>query len=188
MQRTLNLLAAVGLALGAVFGLAGTLVEQPGLRSTFWGIDGAGLVMAASLLTLKYLRKANDIVAAGFLVFAIGQGVILSGAAAGLSGSLPSFAAGTALWATALLLISIPSEFPLPVRLIGILTAALFALTSLQILSGAALSPVSSPLPFFAYPFLVLTLIGWIWRLMRESLLPRARAESRASSGGTHTH
>jgi hypothetical protein len=172
MPMTLNLLGAVGLALGAVFGLAGTVASPPGLRSTFWGIDGAGLVMAASLLTLKYARKGNDLLAAGFLVFAIGEGVILSGAAAGLSGSLPSFAAGCALWATGLLLISIPEEFPWPVRLVGILAAALFALTSLVILSGTPLSPVSSPLPFFAYPFLVLTFVGWIWALMRESPPP----------------
>jgi hypothetical protein len=31
------------------------------------------------------------------------------------------------------------------------------------------LLPTSSPLPFFAYPFLVLTFIGWIWTLLREA-------------------
>jgi len=169
MQRTLNLLAVAGLALGAVFGLAGTVVEHPGLRSTFWGIDGAGLVMATSLLALKYFRRANDLVAAGFLVFAIGEGVILSGAGAGLRTSPPSFAAGTALWATALLMISLGAEFSAPVRLVGILAAVLFAVTSLLILSGAALSPISSPLPFLAYPFLVLTFVGWIWALIGDS-------------------
>jgi hypothetical protein len=168
MPSRLNLLAVVGLALGAVFGLAGTMVEQPALRSVFWGIDGAGLVMAASLLALKYFRRANDLVAAGFLVFAVGEGVIMSGAGALLSQTLPSFSAGSALWATALLLISIPREFALPVRAVGVLSALLFATTALRILSGAALSPISTPLPFFAYPFLVLTFIGWGWTLLRE--------------------
>ena len=144
-QRRLNLLAVVGLALGAVFGLAGTVVEQPGLRSVFWGIDGAGLTMATCLLALKYFRRANDLVASGFLVFAIGEGVIVSGAGASLSDSLPSFAAGTALWATALLLLSIPGEFALLVRGVGLASAALFATTALLILSGVQLSPVSSP-------------------------------------------
>ena len=168
-QRRLNVLAAVGLALGAVFGLAGTVVEQPALRSVFWGIDGAGLTMAVCLLALKYFRRANDLVASGFLVFAVGEGVIMSGAGATLSDSLPSFAAGTALWATALLLVSIPREFSVPVRGVGITSAALFATTALLILPGAPLSPVSSPLPVFAYPVLVLTFIGWIWTLLREN-------------------
>jgi len=75
------------------------------------GIDGLGLVMATALLTVKFFRKGNDFVAAGFLVFAIGESVMLSGTATGLVGSIPSFAAGTALWTTSLLLISVPREF-----------------------------------------------------------------------------
>ena len=173
MQRRLNILAALGLALGGVFGLAGTVISQPALRSMSWGIDGAGLVMAASLLTLKYFRRESDFVAGGFLVFAIGEGVILSGAAAGLSASLPSFAAGTALWATALLLVSIPGEFAVSVRLVGIASAFLFAATSMLILSGDTLSPISSPLPFLAYPFLVLTFVGWIWTLLLVNMPSR---------------
>jgi hypothetical protein len=60
------------------------------------------------------------------------------------------------------------TAFPLPVRLIGMLAATPFAVTSPLILSGAALFPISSPLPFLAYPFLVLTFLGWIWSLMRQ--------------------
>jgi hypothetical protein len=168
-HRGLNILAAIGLALGAVFGLVGTVVPQSNLRNTSWGIDGAGLVMAASLLTLKFFRKGNDIVAAGFLVFAIGEGVMLSGTAAGLAGSVPSFAAGTALWATALLLISISKEFAIWVRLLGAAASILFVITAARIFWGAQLLPTASPLPFFAYPFLVLTFIGWIWTLSREN-------------------
>jgi hypothetical protein len=46
--------------------------------------------------------------------------------------------------------------------------ACLFAITAGRIYSGEALLPTSSPLPFFAYPFLVATLLGWAWTLMRE--------------------
>src|ERR687888_95325 len=115
-NRRLVILASVGLALGAVFGLAGTFLTQPNLQNTAWAIDSVGLVIATTLLSLKFFRKGNDFVAAGVLVFAIGEAVILSGTAAGLQGSVPSFGAGTALWATALLLISIPKEFALVVR------------------------------------------------------------------------
>jgi hypothetical protein len=168
MIGTLDLLSVIGLALGAVFGLAGTMVEQPHLQQIFWAIDSAGLVMATSLLCLKFVRKGNDLVAAGFLVFAIGEGVLLSGTAAGATGSVPAFAAGTALWGTALLLVSIPREFANPVRAVGVVAAVLFVITSARIFLGEQLLPTTSPLPFFAYPFLVLTLLGWIWSLIRK--------------------
>src|SRR5437879_4376031 len=101
----------IGLALGAVFGMVGTIVTSQNVRAVAWAIDSTGLVVATSLLTLKFFRKGNDLVAAGFLVFAIGEGVMLSGTAASLAESVPAFAAGTALWSAALLLTSIPSEF-----------------------------------------------------------------------------
>ena len=169
-RRSMNLLAAAGLVLGGFFGMLGTVVAQASLRRIFWGIDGSALVMAASLLALKYLRKESDLVAAGFLAFAIGQGLIVSGAAASLAASVPSFAAGAALWAVALLLISVPREFAIWTRLLGIVSAILFAFTSARILWGERLLPTSSPLPYFAYPFLVLTFVGWIWTLLREKV------------------
>ena len=46
----LNLITSIGLALGAVFGLAGTMVTQPHLQQVFWVIDSSGLVMATSLM------------------------------------------------------------------------------------------------------------------------------------------
>jgi hypothetical protein len=167
-NRKLNVVASVGLALGAVFGMVGTMVTQEKLRNTSWAIDSAGLVMATTLLTLKFFREGEDFVAAGFLVFAIGEGVLLSGTAGSLVGSIPAFAAGTTLWATALLLISIPNQFSLWIRVIGVGASFLFAVTSARIFWGTQLRPTSSPLPFFVYPFLVVTFIGWIWTLLRE--------------------
>ena len=168
-MKKLNVIAAVGLSLGAVFGMAGTMTARPYLQAGFWAIDSVGLVVATSLLSLKFFRKGADFVAAGFLVFAIGEATILSGTAAGSLGSVPAFAAGTALWAAALLLVSIPMEFAIWVRLIGVAASILFAYTSASIFLGGRVLPTSSPLPFFAYPFLVLTFIGWIWTLLREA-------------------
>ena len=45
--------------------------------------------MATARLTLKFFRKGNDWVAAGFLVFAIGEAVMLSGTEASLARSVP---------------------------------------------------------------------------------------------------
>ena len=168
MKNPINITAAGGLALGAVFGMAGTFATQPNLQAVLWAIDGAGLVMAAAVLAVKYFRKEHDVVAAGFLVFAIAEAVMLSGTAGGPAASVPSFAAGTTLWAVALLLISIPMQFHPIVRLLGVVSAILFGVTGARIFWGEQVLPTSAPLTFHAYPFLVLTLIGWIWSPLRE--------------------
>ena len=159
------MVAAVGLGIGAVFGMAGTLVSHASLRQAFWAIDGIGLIVASALLTVKFLKKGNDCVAAGFLVFAIGESLLVSGTAAGLAGSVPSFGGGVALWAAALLLISIPREFAVWVRVVGVVAAMLFAVVAGRIFWGEQLLPTSSLLPLFAYPFLVITFVGWMWAL-----------------------
>jgi hypothetical protein len=169
MNRSIEIIASVGLALGGAFGMAGAFVTQPHVQGILWAIDGAGLVMATALLAMKYFRIGNDIVAGGFLVFAIGEGLILlSAPAAGLAGSIPAFAGGTALWGTALLLISIPKLFAVPIRILGIASAVLFLITAARIFWGEQLLPTSVPLPTYAYPLLVATLAGWIWTLWRE--------------------
>jgi len=169
MHSPLNIMAAVGLALGGAFGLAGALTTRQDMQAILWAIDGAGLVMAAVLLAVKYLRAGSDLVAGGFLVFAIGEGVLLlSAPAAGVAGSSSAFAGGTALWGTALLLVSIPKMFAMPIRILGILSAILFIITSARIFWGEQLLPTSAPLPSYAYPLLVATFTGWIWALWRE--------------------
>jgi hypothetical protein len=167
-DRRLDVVAAIGLGIGALFGLAGTFISQPDLQSLVWGIDGVGLMIATSLLTLRFFRKGNDLGAAGFLVFAIGQAMIILSAPMGLEPGVPAFGTGVALWATALAMISIPNEFPLPVRLVGMVAALLFVVVAVQIFLGTQLLPTSSPLPFFAYPVFVLTLVGWIWALLKR--------------------
>jgi hypothetical protein len=159
-RSSINIVATFGLALGAVFGMAGTFVTQPNVQALLWAIDGAGLVMAAALLALKYFRTGHDLVAGGFLVFAIAEAVLMSGTAAGPAASVPAFAAGIALWVVALLLISIPRQFALLVRLLGLVSGILFAIIAAKLFWGEQLLPISTPLPFYAYPFLVMT--SWV--------------------------
>lgn len=168
MKNSLNRLACLGLALGGIFGMAGSMVAAANLRAAFWALDAVGLVVAASILALSYFRKGKDAIAAGFLVFAIGEGVMLSGTASSLAASVPAFAAGTALWSAALLLTCLPKEFVLWTRLAGIAAAILFAIVAAEIFWGVALTPLSRPLPFFGYPFLVLTFAGWIVTLLKD--------------------
>jgi hypothetical protein len=166
-SRAVDRVAAGGLLAGSGFGLAGTLVASPTLQASLWAIDSVGLVVATILLSIKCARAGADLVAGGFLVFAIGEGVLFSGTAGGPSGSVPPFAAGAALWAAALVMVSAPRLLPLWLRVLGAIAAVLFAVTAGRIFAGERLLPTSAPLPFFAYPFLVANLLGWAWTLCR---------------------
>jgi hypothetical protein len=178
MKNPTNVAIAIGLALGGVFGMLGTMVAERHLQAAFWAVDGVGLVVATALLALSFFRTGNDIVAAGFLVFTIGESVMLAGTAESLAGSVPSFAAGTALWSAALLLTSVPKEFASWIRLVGTVGAILFAITAARIFWGEQVLPTASPLPFFAYPFLVLTFAGWIWTLLKRDGATRSPVSS----------
>jgi len=170
--------ASLGLALGGILGLAGTFASSDSLRGLAWGVDGLALVAASALLTVAFFRAGHDLVASGFLVFAVGQGLVVSGAAMDLARSTPSFGAGAGLWAVALILISIPPVLPRVARLLGALAALLFAITALRIFSGVALVPTSSPLPYFAYPVFVATLGAWIWALLTDRVAAAPSADA----------
>jgi hypothetical protein len=153
---------------GGALGLAGTFAPSASLRGLAWGIDGIALVMACALLALRFFRLRQEMVAAGFLVFAIGENLLVSGAAMDLVRSAPSFGAGVGLWAAGLALISVPRVLPMLVRLLGLAAALLFAATACPIFAGAQITALSQPLPFFAYPVLVATFVGWIVTLLRD--------------------
>ena len=159
----LRLIAALGLVTGAVLGIAGTFAPSASLRGLAWGVDGTALVVASALLAVHHVRHGNVLAAAGFLVFVAGEALILSGSAMTLEASAPSFAAGAGLWAASLALVSASTIMPAWVRVAGFIGAMLFAVVAVRIFMGAALTPLSEPLPFFAYPFLAATLIGWAW-------------------------
>jgi hypothetical protein len=67
------------------------------------------------------------------------------------------------LWAASLTLVSTPRVMPSWLRIVAFVGALLFAVVAVQIFMGGALTPLSRPLPFFAYPFLAATLVGWAW-------------------------
>jgi hypothetical protein len=73
----------------------------------------------------------------------------------------------------------------LPVRILGLIAASLFVATALQIFAGIPLSPISSPLPFFVYPFFVATFFGWIWTLLKAGGLPNLGIEIVAEGEGS---
>jgi hypothetical protein len=164
-----QLAAPCGLVVGAVFGVAGTFASSASLRGLLWGIDGVALVAAGALLAIYHLRRGNDLVAAGFLVFVAGQSLVLSTASAPLDTSGPVFGAGVSLWATSLVLVSVPGVMPLWVRVAAFVTAMLFSIVAVQVFLGQPLDALSRPLPFFAYPLLAATMFGWAWSHFRAA-------------------
>jgi hypothetical protein len=162
-QERLRAVAAAGLVIGALLGMAGTFAPTAGLRGLAWGIDGIALIVASALLAVHHLRLGHEQLAAGFLVFLAGETLIVSGSAMELSAITPIFGAGAGLWAAALLLVSASPFMPRFIRATGAIAAILFAVTAARILSGADLMPLSRPLPFFIYPVFVVTLLGWAW-------------------------
>ena len=167
-QRS-RLVAPSCLIIGAVFGVAGTFVSSASLRGLFWGMDGIALIVATALLALHNFRRGNDVVAAGFLVFVAGETLILATAAMELEAGVPVFGAGVGLWAASLILTSAPNVMPSWVRAVAVVGSLLFVIVALQIFMGRPVTPLSRPLPFFAYPFLAATLFGWAWRYYRDA-------------------
>jgi hypothetical protein len=172
-ERSIKIAASTGLFIGGIFGMIGSFMTSTSFRNLAWTLDGAGLVLACSLLTIYYFRKGMDITAAGFLIFAIGEGFILSSSGMNLDLTVSSFGAGTCLWATALFVISFQKTFPLFIRCTGLLAAILFSVTTVQIFTGQPLNALTMPLPFFAYPIFVITLFGWAWTLLNNRPLPQ---------------
>ena len=167
-DERIRAVSAAGLVIGALFGMAGTFTPSPELRGLFWGVDGVALVTAFALIAVHHFRHGRDQLAAGFLVFLAAETLIVAGSAMDLDAVAPLFGAGATLWAAALGLISSAPAVPLFLRATGAIGAILFAITGLRLFTGAGLTPLTRPLPFFAFPFLAVTLLGWAWVLTRK--------------------
>ncbi len=168
-QKRLRPVAAAGLVIGALLGMAGSFVPSSELRGLLWATDGIALVVASALLAVYYLRRGDEQLAAGFLVFLVGETLMVSGSAVELGAVAPLFAAGAGLWSASLALVSASAVMPRPVRATGAIAAILLAVTAARIFGGAGLTPLSEPLPFYAYPFLAITLLGWAWAHTRST-------------------
>lgn len=167
-RKTSDRVIVAGLLLGAAFGIGGTLVAADATRQVFWLIDGIGVVIASVLLAVRFLRSGDDTVAAGFIVFALGETLLLAGTPAGLEASVPSFGGGVALWTAGLVLINSPARLATWIRGVGFVASLLFGVVAARIFLGERLLPTSSPLPYFAYPFVVLNFIGWSVTVMKR--------------------
>ena len=162
-DRYVTQVAPAALVIGALLGMAGTFVPSDSTRALLWGLDGTALIVATAILTIHHVRRGNDAVAAGFLVFVAAETLIVAGSAMSLEAVRPLFAAGASLWAASLMLVSAPKLMPTWLRFVAVAGAVLFFVVAVQIFSGSSLTPLTRPLPFFAFPFLAATLVGWAW-------------------------
>lgn len=176
-QKSAVVIAVTGLIAGAIFGMAGSFVSSASLRCLAWGVDGIGLITASALLTVYYFRRGSDLTASGFLIFAIGEALILASSGIDINANVSIFGAGSGLWATALLVISFQKTFPVFIRITGVLAAILFAIVAIRIFTGNAVNALSKPLPFFAYPVFVITIFGWAWVLVKQAVSPVKQAD-----------
>ncbi|MEZ4897198.1 MAG: hypothetical protein R2806_10200 [Saprospiraceae bacterium] len=168
MNRTDTRISVSGLAFGAVFGVLGSVfASHPLLQTGLYEISSVALVTAMVFLAIKFLRDDSDYLAAGFLVFAIGEAIMTVGMPLGQVGGQPSFGAGMAMYVPGLLFISIPKKFPLLVRLTGIAAAIPFGIAATKIFLGEQVLS-TEPLPGAGYGLLTVTIIGWIWVLLRH--------------------
>jgi uncharacterized membrane protein YhhN len=162
MKKSEKILASVGLGMGAVFGVLGSVFSDPlVLQTALYEISSIGLTTAAAFLAVKFMREQKDFIAAGFLLLAIGEAIMTIG-------GQDAFAAGMALYIPAFLLISIPKHFPLVVRITGVAASIPFAIAVIKMYMGEEI-PSTSPLPGAGYGLLTLTIIGWIWTIMQKS-------------------
>lgn len=166
MSKKLNLIASIGLATGAVFGLAGSIFKNVALQISCYEISSVGLIVGAALLTVKFLNEKNEFIATGFLLLTIAEAVMSAGTALGQIGGQSSFGAGMALYIPAFLFISIPKEFPLLPRMTGILAAIPFLLAASKIYVGQTVLSTSA-LPGAGYGLLTITIAGWIFALLK---------------------
>ena len=162
-DRYVTQAAPAALVIGGLLGMAGTFVSSASTRGVLWGLDGTALIVATAILAIHHVRRGNDAVAAGFLVFVAAETLIVAGSAMDLEASRPLFAAGAGLWAASMALVSAPRVMPTWLRFVAVAGAVLFLVVAVQIFSGDLLTPITRPLPFFGYPFLAATLFGWAW-------------------------
>ena len=167
-RRSTDLVIVVSLIVGAALGIGGTMVSSDATRQILWLIDGLGVVIATTLLAVRFLRSGDDVVAAGFIVFALGETLLIAGTPQGLDASVPSFGGGVALWAAGLVMINAPATLATWVRCAGFVAALLFGIVAARIFLGERVLPTTQPLPFFAYPFVVLSFLGWCVTVLKR--------------------
>lgn len=166
-ERNLILIACLGLIIGAMFGVGGSLMNDPINQVILYEISSVGLTTGCALLTIKFIRDKDDLVATGFLLLAIAEAVMSGGTAAGEIEGQAAFGAGVALYLPALWLISCDRNFPILFRLTAIAATIPFGIAATKIYMGHEVLTTSA-LPGAGYGLLTISIAGWVWSLIKK--------------------
>jgi hypothetical protein len=171
-----RILIIVGLAIGAVLGFGGNFLPAGTPQNIAYALSSLGIIMGSALFAAWFVQRGHSIVAVGFALLALAEGINFSGlfllAGAPTFPAAYTFAAGAALYVVALPLVSVPPAFPLWTRIIGILVALPFAAHALLWLLGRSPDP-SGPLASIGYVLLIVTMVGWIITVLRAAPSPQ---------------
>ena len=167
-----RILIVVGLAIGGVLGFVGNFLPSGPSQNVAYALSSLGIIMGSALLATWFARQGKSTVAVGFALLALAEGIILTGifllASAPTFPGVYTFAAGVALYAVALPLVSVPSAFPLWTRIAGALAAIPFAAHAMLWLLGRSPAP-SGPLASIGYVLLIVAIAGWIITVLRAA-------------------
>lgn len=167
MNRNINVIASIGLATGALFGMSGIAFSNPTIQIILFVISGWGFTTGLALLAIKFLREKSDLIACGFFLFAIGEAVSTLTAAADEKTSASAFAGCMLFYTVGFLLILFNKKFALWTRITGLTSALLFFIAASRFYLGYGISS-NDTLPGIAYGLLTVTLIGFILYLVKE--------------------
>ena len=170
----MRFITASALAVGAFFGLLGSMLTPGPTQNGSWEISSIGLIVGAALLAARLARNNQVDAATGFALFAIAEAVMSSGTAAAPGpGAMPAFGAGVALYVPALLLVSLPRGFPIWSRVAGTLAAVPFLAEAVLVFDNRPQPPTGS-LPSAGYALMTIAIVGWIIQVVRTAPPPRA--------------
>lgn len=167
-----RILIVVGLAIGAVLGFGGKFLPVGPPHNVAHALSSLGIIMGSALLAAWFARQGKSTVSVGFALLALAEGIILSGlfllASAPAFPGAYTFAAGAALYAVALPLVSVPPAFPIWTRIAGALAAIPFAAHAMLWLLGRSPAP-SGPLASIGYVLFIVAIVGWIITVLRAA-------------------
>ncbi|MCB0667245.1 MAG: hypothetical protein KDC80_15565 [Saprospiraceae bacterium] len=161
MNTKRNVIAAIGLGIGVVFGMSGLAFDNPRTQLIFWVISGVGFTTGLALMAVKYLQQGKDLAAAGFLLFSIAECISTLTAAAEKATSDATFAGCMLFYTVGFFFICLPNRYAMWIRITGIISASLFLVAACRFYLGYGISP-NDTLPGIAYGFLTVTILGFI--------------------------
>lgn len=179
-----TVVAGGGVLAGAGFGLAGGFAPVGPVQDVLYLLSSVGFVAGLVVLTLRSHETRRPLHAAGFLLLALGEVAMMSGFNRAADPNSPgAFAAGVALYAPGLLLVSLPRGYPMWARVAGALAALPFGAHGILRSAGIDLD-YQDLTAVVGYGLLSVAIAGWIWHLRGASESHPRRSGAQAGAAG----